>query len=76
MKSHSDHASPDLLKDTVRTVVVLVGACVLFVGTLSASAVAITSRAFGSRAEADAPSVHAADASAKPTTSPKKPLSI
>ena len=59
---------PDLTKQTVRTVVVLVGACVLFVGSLSAAAVAITSRAF-------APSPHAAELS-QPEPTAKKPLSI
>jgi hypothetical protein len=41
-------SSPDLLKQTLRTVAVLVTACVVFVGALSAAAVAITSRAFAS----------------------------
>ena len=43
--------SSDLFKQTLRTVIVLVTACVLFVGALSGAAVAITSRAFATRTE-------------------------
>ncbi|HVJ90513.1 MAG TPA: hypothetical protein VM580_11975 [Labilithrix sp.] len=38
----------DLFGRTLRTVVILVAACVLFVGALSVAAVAITSKAVGS----------------------------
>jgi hypothetical protein len=61
----TDH---ELAKRTLRMVAILVGACVLFVGTLSLVAVFVTSRAFGSSpdkapaAQNDAPA--------------KKPLSI
>lgn len=60
---------PDLLKQTLRTVLVLVCACVLFVGALSGAAVAITSRAF-----AAAPS--AGSELGQPDANAKKPLSI
>ena len=43
------HGEPrDLFARTLRTIAVLVGSCVLFVGVLSVSAVAITNRALGS----------------------------
>lgn len=51
--TNSASSSSDLFKQTLRTVVVLVAACVLFVGALSAAAVAITSRAFSSPASAE-----------------------
>gem|GEM_PF-3532049 len=57
----------DLVRRTLRTVAVLVTACVLFVGVLSILAVTMTSRAFGTSAEAKA------NASGE---SAKKPLSI
>ena len=41
----------DIFGQTVRTVAILVGACVLFVGVLSVTAVAITNRALGPHAE-------------------------
>lgn len=66
--SNTDLTQPDLFKKTLRTVAILVGACVLFVGALSAAAVAITSRAFGAPASA-------AELS-KPDATAKKPLSI
>ena len=61
--------SDDLARRTLRMVGILVGACVLFVGTLSLLAVLITNKAFGS----STPS--AADLSA-PAKDAKKPLSI
>jgi hypothetical protein len=67
--SNLESSTPDLFKKTLRTVIVLVGACVLFVGALSAAAVAITSRAFSSPASAAE--------LAKPDVVPaKKPQSI
>jgi hypothetical protein len=73
----------DLVKQTLRTVIVLVTACVLFVGALSGAAVALTSRAFATRTEsASEPSsettaAKAAAKSEKPDTTPaKKPQSI
>lgn len=61
----------DLYGRTLRTVAVLVGACVLFVGALSVAAVAITSKALGSSQSAAAPGA------VNDTRSPvKKPLSI
>ena len=62
----------DLFGQTVRTVVILVGACVLFVGSLSAAAVAITSKAMG--ASSSPSTAEACDS--KPAAAPKKPLSI
>lgn len=66
-------ASSDLLAQTMRTIAVLVGACVLFVGALSLAAVAITNKAMGSSTStsADQGEVHETRAAA-----PKKPLSI
>jgi hypothetical protein len=52
---------------TLRTVALLVGACVLFVGALSLVAVAVTSRALGGGSEAR---------STESAPSGKKPLSI
>jgi hypothetical protein len=57
-----------LTMQTLRTVALLVGACVLFVGALSLVAVAVTSRALGGGA-ADARSTESAP-------NAKKPLSI
>jgi hypothetical protein len=56
-----------LVRQTLRTIAVLVGALVLFVGALSIIAVAVTSRAVGSGAKQ-------ADTQADPGA--KKPLSI
>ena len=71
MSTHSVPTS-DLFKQTLRTVIVLVTACVLFVGGLSGAAVAITSRAFASRTESTPE-----PPTAKAETSPaKKPQSI
>jgi hypothetical protein len=62
----------DLFGRTLRMIAVLVGACVLFVGALSAAAVVITNKAVGS------PTGPAAQGEVKDTssTAPKKPLSI
>jgi hypothetical protein len=70
--STPDTTQPDLFKKTLRTVAILVAACVLFVGALSAVAVAITSRAFG----APAGSASSAAELSKPDATTKKPLSI
>ena len=43
--NHDDLVTGSLVKRTLRTVSLLVAACVIFVGLLSAAAVAITSRA-------------------------------
>ena len=75
--SQDQTMSDDLFGRTWKTVVVLVGACILFVGTLSATAVFVTSRAVD-------PSTHtstdegAAKTAAPPAanTAAKKPLSI
>lgn len=44
----SSRGEGDLFGQTLRTVVVLVGACILFVGSLSTAAVLITNKALGS----------------------------
>ena len=65
---HRSDQGPDLVRRTLRTVGLLVAACVLFVGVLSVVAVAITSRA-----------VNAGGAGAQATETnenAKKPLSI
>jgi hypothetical protein len=67
----SSESNP-LFGQTLRTVAVLVTSCVVFVGALSAAAVAIASKAVG-----DSSTSHAADV--RETTAaaaPKKPLSI
>jgi hypothetical protein len=64
--------SSDLFKQTLRMVIVLVSACVLFVGALSGAAVAITSRAFADRTDGTSE-----PSAAKPDPTPaKKPQSI
>lgn len=63
------NSESNLVRTTLRTVALLVGACVLFVGVLSVLAVAVTSRAVKSGAtEARTTESVPADA--------KKPLSI
>ena len=70
-------ATPDLFKQTLRTVIVLVTACVVFVGALSGAAVAITSRAFSSPSSSSASAEEPAAKAAKPELTPaKKPQSI
>jgi len=60
---------PDLFRQTVRMMALLVGACVLFVGVLSVTAVALTSKAVGSSA--------AKQGTAWPSSeAPRKSLSI
>lgn len=69
----------DLVKQTLRTVIVLVTACVVFVGALSGAAVAITSRAFAARTtESESTATAGAKPDgAKPDVAPaKKPQSI
>jgi hypothetical protein len=65
--SSNNTTETTLARRTLRTVALLVGACVLFVGALSAIAVAVTSRALGARSEAVA---------TEPAPNAKKPLSI
>ncbi len=60
----------DLFARTLRTVAVLVGSCVLFVGVLSVSAVVITNKAMGSSSQEKA---GADDASGSKSAAPKKP---
>jgi hypothetical protein len=83
MSAHNSAPTSDLLKQTLRTVIVLVSACVLFVGALSGAAVAITSRAFaspsGSGATSEPSSASEAPSVAKAKTDltpAKKPQSI
>jgi hypothetical protein len=71
MTSTSNHhagSEGNLARQTLRTVALLVGACVLFVGALSVIAVALTSRAVGGGATEARTIDTAPDA--------KKPLSI
>lgn len=63
----------DLFSKTLRTVAVLVGACVLFVGTLSALSVLIASRAMATSPTSSEARELAPASTAVP---PKKPLSI
>ena len=58
---------PSLLRQTLRTIAVLVGVCVLFVGALSVVAVIVTSRAI---------SAGAPEAARDTAETVKKPLSI
>lgn len=71
-------SSSDLFKETLRTVIVLVTACVVFVGALSGAAVAITSRAFSSpsSSSSEASAVANTPSAAKPDVPAKKPQSI
>ncbi len=61
-----------LVRRTLRTVALLTGACVLFVGALSVVAVALTSRAVGGGREAR----DAKEATTEVSPNAKKPLSI
>jgi hypothetical protein len=61
--------SSDLFGQTLRTVAILVGACVLFVGALSAAAVTITSKAMGA-------SPSSSEVQEMSSAAPKKALSI
>jgi hypothetical protein len=65
----TDLSETTLVRQTLRTVALLVGACVLFVGALSVIAVAVTSRAVGGRGDAK-------EATTEPSPNAKKPLSI
>lgn len=66
----NDSSQTTLTRRTLRTVALLVGACVLFVGALSIVAVAVTSRVVGARGDAKEA---ASDVS---PNAAKKPLSI
>lgn len=64
MNAPSNTTEATLVRQTMRSVALLVGACVVFVGALSLVAVLVTSRAVGSGAkQAD---THEADKTAKP----------
>jgi len=63
------HGEDELLARTLKTVAILVSACVLFVGALSLAAVLVTSKAVGSAG------VEAQKAD-PPSTNVKKPTSI
>lgn len=63
-----DSESRDLFGRTLRTVAILVGACVLFVGALSVAAVVITNKAMEGREAAGA-----SDAEPSPSNSPGLP---
>ena len=71
--------SDDLFGRTWKTVVVLVGACIVFVGALSATAVFVTSRAVAPSTRTSTDDSGEAKTVAKPAaanTAAKKPLSI
>lgn len=69
MKNHHALSETTLARRTLRTVALLVGACVLFVGALSVVAVTLTSRAVGTRADGK-------EATSEASPNAKKPLSI
>lgn len=60
----------DLFARTLRTVAVLVGACILFVGVLSVTAVAITNKAIAPSAE----KAGSAEVENTKNAAPKKPV--
>ena len=62
----------DLLARTLRTVAVLVGTCVLFVGVLSVSAVVITNKAMGNSGQETSSGSAEVEGSTK-SAAPKKP---
>ena len=72
----SSDGPPDLFSQTLRSVVVLVGACVLFVGALSTAAVLITSKAVGPASTHATESTDTGGSGGASTPAPKKPLSI
>jgi len=69
MSNDSSSSHTTLTRQTLRTVALLVGACVLFVGALSILAVAVTSRAVGAHADSK-------EAASDVSANGKKPLSI
>lgn len=69
MKNEHAIVETTLVRRTLRTVAILVGACVLFVGALSVLAVAVTSRAVGARGDSK-------EATSEVSPNAKKPLSI
>ena len=69
MTTDSRSTDATLVRQTLRTMGILVAACVVFVGVLSVIAVAVTSRAVGA---GDTKSAEAKEAPA----AAKKPLSI
>ncbi len=71
MSAPAGDGDRELFSRTIRTVAALVGACVLFVGLLSITAVVVTSRAVSGS------SLSAASETPLPSSAPaKKPLSI
>lgn len=76
MSQQQDLSPDDLFSRTWKTVVVLVGACVVFVGGLSATAVFVTNRAVAPATHESAEAkTDAKPAAATPAASPtaKKP---
>ncbi len=63
----------DLFARTLRTMALLVGACVLFVGVLSVSAVVITNKALDSSGREGATGREAAVEDTTKSATPKKP---
>lgn len=68
----NDTSETTLVRRTLRTVALLVGACVLFVGALSVVAVALTSRAVGARGDGTSATTEASPSD----RTAKKPLAI
>ena len=70
MSENNQANESDIFARTLRTVAVLVGACVLFVGTLSTAAVLIASKAVGPSSQPTVTEARELSAASK------KPLSI
>ncbi|MBX3233661.1 MAG: hypothetical protein KIT84_21180 [Labilithrix sp.] len=71
-----DTKDDDLFARTWKTVVVLVGACIVFVGGLSATAVFVTSRAVAPASRSTSDESEAKTPAPAATTTAKKPVSI
>ena len=69
--SSMNHQDDDLMKRTVRMVAVLVGSCVVFVGSLSLVAVLVTSVAIGGASNASNGTSASDTTSSTPTPSKK-----
>lgn len=67
-REHVGSEPRDLFGQTLRTVGILVGACVLFVGALSVTAVVITNKAMGTSQQGQT-----TDSSSSQSAAPSKP---
>ncbi len=74
--SDLNNREEDLFARTWKTVVVMVGACVVFVGGLSATAVFVTDRAVAPATHSSSAESDAKTPAPPATTTAKKPLSI